>query len=159
MVTFDSVIKKAYEVYLTRDNYCYLMGGKGQVVTDALIDNLMKWYPEHYSRYSEAEIKKIKNYSRGKIAFDCSGFTAFLHGDNTYSGQQITNCKLNPSLAEGVAGSLLWKPGHVGIDVGYGLFMHFPIELHTCELGWIRDYNWEKSGLHKNIDYTGSTNK
>lgn len=158
MKKFDSVIKKAYEIYLARDSYCYLMGGKGQVVTDAVIDNLIKWYPEYYSKYTDEDIKKIKNYSRGKIAYDCSGFITALTGDASYSGDQFSHCKQNESLASGVAGSLLWKPGHIGIDVGYGLFMHFPVELKTCELGWIRNYNWQKSGLHKNIDYTGSTN-
>lgn len=160
MKTFDSIIKKAWDVYMNRDNYCYLMGAKGQkIVSRSQFDQIVSWSPEHFSRYNKTQLDEIYNYCLGKTAFDCSGFIYYLTGDYNYSAIQWSHCTQNKSLADGVAGSILYKTGHIGIDLGYGLFMHFPIEMHTAEIGWIRNYSWTHSGLHKDIDYTGSTNK
>lgn len=160
MITFDSAIKKAWDVYFNRENYAYLMGCKGQVLQNRKqFDEIVSWSPDHFKRYSKEQLDQIYKYCLGKICFDCSGFIYYLTGDYNYSAIQWSHCTENKSLAEGVAASLLYKPGHIGIDIGYGNFMHFPIEMKTIEIGRIRDYSWTKSGLHKNIDYTGSTNK
>lgn len=160
MITFDAVIKKVWDVYFHRDNYAYLMGGKGVVIKNRKqFDEVVSWSPEHFARYTPEQLTQIYNYCKDKTCFDCSGFIYYLIGDYNYSANQWKNCTPNKSLAEGVAGSILYKTGHIGIDIGYGIFAHFPIEMHTIEFGRIRDYVWTNSGLHKNIDYTGSTNK
>lgn len=160
MVTFDTAIKKAWDVYFNKEKYAYLMGAKGVVIKNRKqFDEIVSWSPEHFKRYSEQELYEIYCYCLGKTCFDCSGFIYYLTGDYNYSAVQWSHCTPNASLAEGVAGSLLYKPGHIGIDIGYGNFMHFPIEKHTIEIGKIKDYSWKNSGLHKNIDYTGSINK
>lgn len=160
MITFDTAIKKAWDVYMNRDKYAYLMGAKGVVIKNRKqFDDIVSWSPEHFSRYSKEQLDEIYNYCLGKTCFDCSGFVYYLTGDYNYSAIQWSHCKQNKSLADGVAGSILYKTGHIGIDLGYGLFMHFPIEMHTAEIGWIRNYSWTHSGLHKDINYEGSTNK
>lgn len=159
MVTFDTSIKKAWDIYINRDKYCYLYGAKGVTVTRSSFNQLLAQYPDRYKNYTDAQIENIFKYSEGKTAYDCSGFITALTGDYNYSAKQWANCKENKSLAEGVAASILYKPGHIGFDMGYGIYMHFPSELHTAEIGKIAGSFWQKSGLHKNIDYTGSINK
>ena len=45
---------------------------------------------------------------------------------------------------------------HVGIDIGYGFFLHMPKEGHTIELGRIAEYDWEHSFHFANINYEGA---
>lgn len=156
-ILWDEAIKKALEVLQHKDQYAYFMGAKGEVLTDARMDLLMNVYKDYFSKYTAAEKQDIKNWSRGKIGFDCSGFVGYCIGDHSYSGSQIDHCKKKTTiLANGVAGSVLWKPGHVGLDIGYGFFLHFPVEKQSCTLGRIREYNWQLSGESSYVNYTGA---
>lgn len=158
MLWYDA-IKKALEILEYKENYAYFFGAKGQVMTDEVMEYLWEAYPNHFSKFTASDKKRIFNYTRGKIGFDCSGFVGHCVGDMVYSGALIEHCDhIAPSLAEGVAGSILYKPGHVGLDIGYGFFLHFPGEGRTCELGRIREgyIPWTKSGQHRNVDYTGA---
>lgn len=157
--TWDNAVKQGLSIYLHKDNYAYFYGAKGQVLTDAVMESLWNAYPSHFGKYNASEKKKIFNYSRGKIGYDCSGFVGKCVDDMVYSGALIEHCPVKaPSLAEGVAGSVVWKPGHVGIDIGYGFYLHFPSEMNTCTMGRFVENTipWEKSGQHGNIDYTGA---
>lgn len=159
MITYDSAIKKAWDVYLNRDKYAYLYGAKGDVIKGRNdFNTVVNRTPAYFETYPSEKMEEIYQYCLGKTCFDCSGFITYLTGDYTYSALQWAHCTANKSLADGVAGSLLYKPGHIGIDLGYGLFMHFPTELRTAEIGKIKDYNWMYSGKHYKIDYKGSTN-
>lgn len=159
MLTYDSVLKKALDIYYHRDNYAYFYGAKGEVLTDKVMNYLWDTYPTHFKKYSAEDKKRIFDYSRGKVGYDCSGYITAITGDTSGSTSQFNHCTKNPSLADGVCGSLLHKSGHIGIDIGYGFFLHFPREGSSCELGKIRDYNWTESGKHRNVDYTGASNK
>ena len=69
------ILKKAYELFSRRDDIAYFMGAKVEVLTDALMDDLIKQYWDvHFQRYSQAELTRIKDWSRGKLGMDCSGF-------------------------------------------------------------------------------------
>lgn len=156
MRTWDEAIKIGLDIYNNREKYCYFYGAKGQTMTDTTMDALIAAQPTYFSKYTMQQIEDIKNYSRGKIGLDCSGFTGKCIGNMTYSGAQIENCGTYETLAGGPAGSLLYKPGHIGLDIGYGYFLHFPIEGRTCELSKISNYDWQKSGQSKAIDYSGA---
>ena len=159
MIKWYDVIKEALRMLQHKDEYAYFYGAKGQILTDAVMEALWQAYPEHFSRYTAADKKRIFDYSRGKIGYDCSGFVGMCVGDMVYSGALIEHCNyIAPSLADGVAGSILYKPGHVGLDIGYGFYLHMPTEGHSCELGRIREMvvPWTKSGQHRNVDYTGA---
>lgn len=155
---FDAV-KVALDIMNHRDKYAYFFGAKGEILTDEVMERLWRQYPEHFSRYTAAEKKKIFDYSRGKIGLDCSGFAGLCVDDMVYSGALIDHCPVKArTIADGVAGSVVWKQGHVGLDIGYGFYLHFPGEMRTCELGRFIENTvpWTRSGQHRNIDYTGA---
>lgn len=160
--TWDEAVKTALEIYLHRDNYAYFYGAKGQVLTDDLMTYLWNAEPKYFAKYNETDRKRIFNYSRGKIGGDCSWFVGKCIGDMTWSGGIWSKCyDINPDVFKGVAGSVVYKPGHIGIDIGYGFYLHTPSELHTVELGrfkeWTVDWNW--CGKHSYIDYNGADNR
>lgn len=158
MKTYNEVVKGALEMLSNADGIAYFYGAKGQVLTDDVMKNLWQSYPGYFSRYNDEQKKYIFDYSRGKIGGDCSWLTGTLFDDMTYSGAQYSHCSAVTTPVDGVAGSLLYKPGHVGVDIGHGFFIHLPEEGRTVELGKIREYDWQQSGRHQNIDYYGATN-
>lgn len=160
MNTWDNAIKQGLYMFVHGKDYAYFYGAKGQILTDDVMNYLIKAYPTHFARFTSEELERIKAYSIGKIGIDCSGFVSFCTGDWSNSTGQIKNCSyVTDDLVSGVAGSLLWKPSHIGIDVGYGYFLHCPIEGHTIEMGKISEYNWTKSGRSIMLDYKGANNR
>ena len=163
MKTWDQVIKDGLYYLLHADRFAYFYGAKGTYLSESAMQALWDAEPSYFRKYSEADKKYIFDYSRGKIGYDCSGFIAKLTGCNTYSGAIWSRCTdktLNPF--EGPAGSILWKPGHVGLDIGYGYYIAFNSEGHSCQLGRISEnvIKWEGSGkLSGYIDYEGATNR
>ena len=165
-ITWDQAVKNGMFAYYHRDKYAYFYGAKGQVLTDELMDYFISAEPAHFAKFSKEELKAIKDFSRGKIGLDCSGFVGWIcTGDKQYSVGQITNCHdVTSDLVAGVAGSILFTTfggsgRHMALDIGYGYFLHCPSEGHTIELGKVLDYPWEKSGQSNVIDYTGATNR
>lgn len=161
MKTYYKVIQKALNVMYHRSEYAYFYGAKGQKLTDEVMDALINAEPVYFSQYSPQELNAIKAFSRNKVGLDCSGFITYISDEVGYSVSLYENCKVKTTPFLGVEGSLLFttKGGvgrHVGIDIGYGYFLHFPKEGRTCELGKISDYGWEKSGQLEHIDYTGA---
>lgn len=163
MKTWDQVVKDALYYLVHKDEYAYFYGAKGQKLTDAEMDRLIAEEPEYWKRYDEATIKKIKKFSKNRIGFDCSGYISKVTGCNTYSGGIWSRCsKKTTNLYEGPAASILWKPGHVALDIGYGYFVHFPTELHSCEIGRISenlDFFEGTGQLVTYINYDGATNR
>ncbi len=161
MKMWYEVIKEAERMHVNKDAYAYFYGAKGQVLTDAVMESLWAAEPDYFKRYTAAQKKKIFNYSRGKIGFDCSGFIAKITGCNTYSGAIWEKCREKTTPALGPAGSILWKPGHVSLDIGLGFGIEMGAELSSVEMFRIADHvpKFEASGKLKTfIDYTGATN-
>lgn len=157
-LTWDNVIKNAMTMLAHANEYAYLYGCDGETGTDALVDKQVKLYPEHFKGM---DIPALKNYVRGKKCYDCSGAVHTWFGaPDMNSTTLINSCKnVRTDLVAGVAGSVLWKSGHVGLDIGYGYFVHFPAEFRTIELAKISEYgNWTKTGqLTGYCDYTGAS--
>ena len=157
MKQYNEVLKNALNILAHKELYAYFYGAKGQVLTESVMNALINSEPQHFSRYTPEQLKQIKDYSRGKIGYDCSGFITAISGVTGSSANQWKQCLPNPTLAYGLCGSILYKKGHIGIDIGYGMFLHFPTEGRTCELGYIRDYDWTNSGLLKDVNYVGAS--
>jgi len=163
MKTWDQVVKDALYYLVHKEEYAYFYGAKGQLLTEAEMERLWNAEPEYFKKYDEPMKKKIFKYSKNKIGFDCSGFIGRVTGCNTWSGSIWARCsKKSDNLFSGPAASILWKPGHVSLDIGYGYFVHFPSELHSCEIGRISenlDFFQATGQLVTYIDYNGATNR
>lgn len=165
MRKWDDVIKDALCKYLHRDEYAYFYGAKGQKLTWAVMENLWNTYYNSYfkERYSEKDKADIFSFSCGKIGYDCSGFITAITGCSADSYSIFAKCTgKSTDLSKGVAGSLLWKPSHIGIDIGYGYYLHMGREKFSVELGRLNEktVDWQKCGqLTSYIDYEGSNNR
>ena len=173
--TWDDAIKRGLYAHTRRREMVYFYGAKGQVLTDALMNYFISASPSHFSQFSAEEIEQIKRNSRGKLAYDCSGFTGWVcTGDKQYSAGQIANCSsVTSDLVAGVAGSILYtthggKGRHIGIDIGYGYCLDMGIEStdEMVRLGYdsvrlrkVLECGWELSGQSNVIDYTGANNR
>jgi len=160
--TWDEVVKKAIEIYLHKEEYVYFYGAKGERMTDETMNALIEAEPGFFSKYSTSQIRIFKDGARGKIGLDCSGFVALCSGVNTWSGGLIDACHdISSDVYQGVAGSLLWLPGHVGIDIGYGYGLDFPRMGSTCELFRHTEGRraWQKCGKLNAVDYEGADNR
>lgn len=163
MATYRDIIKKCFEMYLHRDQYAYWYGANGAYLSDSTMLYLTATDEgrAYFTRYDQDTLRRLMDWSRGKTGLDCSGFVAEVTGIRTYSLAlwEQAECKTTPR--EGPEGSLLFttfggKGRHVGIDIGYGYFMHSRSEGHTLEIGRIEGYGWEGSGRFPGIDYSGA---
>ena len=160
-MTYYEVIKKALRMLYESGKYAYFYGAKGQVLTDETMNALISAEPTYFAKYTTQQLEEIKAYSRGKIGYDCSGFVSAIVGVENYStGHYHAGAEKTTPLL-GTEGNGLYttfggKGRHVGIDIGYGFFLHMPSEMHTVTLGRIADYSWEHSFHFANTDYKGA---
>lgn len=163
MKSWDQVIKEGLYMLMHADEYAYFYGAKGQKLTESVMEALWNAEPDYFKKYDEKQKKAIFKFSKNKTGFDCSGFIGKLTGCNTYSGAIWSRCsKKTADLFAGPAGSILWKPGHVALDIGYGFGMEMGAEMHTVELFRISEQRgrFQQTGqLVSYIDYTGATNR
>lgn len=157
MISWITVVKNGLNMLVHSGEYAYFYGAKGEKLDRETMERLYTTYQNRYAGWSTNEKERLFAYCEGKIGYDCSGFVGTLTGDMSYSGAQIGHCLIKTTPQDGVAGSVLYKNGHVGIDIGYGYFLHMPAEFRTIEIGKISEYDWEKSGEHGYIDYIGAS--
>lgn len=164
MKTWDQVIKEGMYKFLHADEYAYFYGAKGQRLTWDVMEAL--WQAEYNTyfkkRYSEKDKLEIFSFSYGKIGYDCSGFISAITGCHADSYSLFERCtNKSTDLSKGVAGSLLWMPSHIGIDIGMGYYLHTGVERTSISLGKLSEgkVKWQKCGqLTSYIDYKGATN-
>lgn len=160
-MTYYEVIKKALRMFYESNKYAYFYGAKGQVLTDGTMNALISAEPSYFAKYTTQQLEEIKNYSRGKIGYDCSGFVSAVVGVENYSTGHYHDGAEKTTPLLGTEGNGLYttfggKGRHVGIDIGYGFFLHMPSELHSVTLGRIAEYEWERSFHFVNVDYKGA---
>lgn len=166
---WSEAVDRGIEAFRSK-KYCYFYGAKDVVLTDAVMDALIKAEPGYFSRYSSEELRQIRKNSRGLRGVDCSGFTGLCTGDKQWSIGQIGNCSKYNTIAAGPTGSILFttwggRGRHIGLDAGNGW---------TLQAGWestdkailegragiilsrISDTAWERSGESNFVDYTGA---
>lgn len=168
VVSWKKVVETAKALYGQRDNFAYFYGAKGQVLTDPVMDALVQAEPQHFAKYSPEQMVNIRNYSRGKVGLDCSGFVCYVlqtagvitKEQWTYSTALIGKCdpKMDPLYVP--AAGILYRcpPGtgrHVGIDIDKGKFLHMGREGSSIEIGDNHSHFWEIGGCYPDIDYSG----
>lgn len=154
---FD-IISRATDLYADRSSFAYFYGAKGQVLTRKLMDSLVLAESAYFAKYTKDEMRNIYSYSIGRIGIDCSGLINLLTGRVNWSSgywQESVN-KTDP--ISGTWGNILYTTfggtgRHIGIDIGQGRFLHAPSEMHSIEMGYIRDYPWEGSGQLAGVSY------
>ena len=145
MLSFYKVIQNALDMLASRDTIAYLYGGDGSICTETY---WKRWIARYPNRIPEAEQEKIHDFTIGKRVYDCSQLVITCCGAPDMTSKRIIDM-CNPvteDLAAGVEGSILWKPGHVGIDIGYGYAIDIPTEGQTVRIRPISVGGWKKSG-------------
>lgn len=163
-------------------DFGYLYNSNGEILDTydkAYLACKTNWelYPAHFEKYVTQQGYKFEDlveYVKGKKVFDCSSLVlAFsqCEGDiyDFYVKQDMSSGTIRQkmydvtSIADGLWGQVLWREGHVGIDIGNGIICD-----DACEFVGIRQYLWYSqegyntgfvdSGKLPWIDYTGSIN-
>lgn len=162
MKTWDQVIKDALYYHVHADKYAYFYGAKGELLTLENIQRLIASSPDYFKKYSTEQMNAIISFSIGRVGFDCSGFISRVTGCNLWSGGIWSKCTEKTTPARGPAASILWLPGHVGLDIGYGYYLQTGREGESITLGRLSEnvIKWEASGkLTGYIDYKGASER
>ena len=133
----------------------YVWGGKGEIMTDERLDELIGYYGEGYYPLDRDEYI-------GKQAFDCSGLTFYLYnevmgeliGYSTYDQEELL---VDYEVAEEdiLPGDLIYTPGHVVIYIGNGKIIH-AYNKFRYPIGGVKEDKLkisEKSVIYRPIDY------
>lgn len=165
------VIRDALRMYATKGNYAYLYGANGEVGSKDLVDHLWSQYPDHFKSTVIAQGKTKEDLIRhvtGRYCYDCSSFICAVTQTNTFPHCTVTtdyasgglHGKMNPRRTpkEGTAGSVLWKNGHVALDIGHGMCIDFANEFVDMRLYDLSTGNFTCDGELPWVDYTGTSN-
>ncbi len=152
------LLRNAFKLYVNRFRYIYFYGAKGELMTEPVMNQLIESYPEFYGKYSPEQIAEIKEKARGKIGLDCSGFITQISGIYGNTAMLWEKCVNKTTPREGVAGSMLYKKGHVGIDIGYGYEMEIGRVNETFEINKISERDFVSSGQLPYYDYGKAVN-
>lgn len=136
----------------------YLYGGDGRVATEAYIKSLMALYPVHFRGLDRDAIIR---HCKGTHVLDCSQLIVALTDapQDMSSGTLISRCTYKTTPEKGVEGSLLWKPGHVALDLGKGYCLEAVGELRDLQVNKIAGRGFTTSGRLPWVDYTGASDK
>ena len=131
----------------------YVFGAKGEVMTQARINQLARENPGTYTSSYKAKAAKYI----GQHCTDCSGliswYTGRIRGSYNYHDTAMERVSID-HLNESMVGWALWKPGHIGVYIGDG----YCIEAKGINYGTIRSKvsatPWQKVLKLCDIDYT-----
>ena len=175
---WSHMINRALWIYTQRANVTYCLGCAGEVAgRDKVVENNFRYYytsskePEWHERigasipgwYPGMPVDDAWNgwlsVNGGKMCFDCSGFICWCmgyEGIHKYSSWDFAKMPKNESLSAGVAGSAVWRNGHVGLDIGYGATLSIGSYGGSINLRMIGDEPWVSSHRIDGVDYTGA---
>lgn len=133
----------------------YVYGAKGEVLTQAILDRLVRENPGTYTSTYKAKAAKYI----GQRCTDCSGliswYTGRIRGSYNYhdtAAERVSIDRLNESMI----GWALWKPGHIGVYIGDG----WCIEAKGINYGTIQSRvtatPWQQALKLCDIDYTAA---
>ncbi|MFU7515112.1 C40 family peptidase [Clostridium sp. HCS.1] len=138
----------------------YVWGGKGEIMTEERLDELISYYGDSYYPLSR------ETYI-GSQAFDCSGLTYWAYREVTgveigYStfdqedilqGYEVAKEDLQP-------GDLVYTPGHVVLYKGRGKMIN-AYNKYAYPIGGVKEENLylsDDSVIYRPIDYINSLN-
>lgn len=174
MKRWNICCQNALMIYANRERYAYLYGANGEIGSDELVDRLWDMYSDHFYRsvtlngYTK---KQLKNHVRGKICLDCSSFICLVTQNDTtditklgvttdYNSDGLRKLFVVKRMPkDGTAGSVLWKPGHVALDVGYGICIDFGNEFLDCRMYQLDGKGFVESGELSYVDYTDTNSR
>lgn len=134
----------------------YVYGAKGEVMTEARIQQLKR---ENPAMFTSSYVTKARKFI-GKQCVDCSGliswYTGVLRGSWNFEETAVEKHPIG-KLDENMKGWALWKPGHIGVYIGEGKC----IEAKGIAYGTIESKvsatPWQKVLKLKDIDYSSVT--
>ncbi|WP_312372060.1 C40 family peptidase [Lachnoclostridium sp.] len=168
LMTDQQVKEKVLDI-VNNFNTCYLYGGAGQLITDAVIDQKAKQFPSWYTQARISERKKLvgKQY----YGFDCSNLLkSILWGwsngkQGVYNSNTVPDTNANGliNLCENVSTDmtdikpmeLIWFSGHVGLYLGNGECIECAPTLNAVKITKLSyQGKWCKHGKLPWITYT-----
>lgn len=158
MIPSYMILRKAFRMYCERERYAYFYGAKGEKLTLGRMNELIATYPRYFSKFTKEQLEEFKHFSLNKIGYDCSGFITAITGKQGYSGYQYEQTVNKTTPENGKAGYLLYKTGHVGVDIGYGFQMCIGSMGDTIVITKIQDIGYTNSGAFAGYDYSEANN-
>ena len=131
----------------------YVYGAKGEVMTEARIQQLKR---ENPSMFTSTYVAKARKFI-GQQCTDCSGliswYTGIIRGSYNFHDTADKRVSIG-ALDESMIGWALWKPGHIGVYIGGG----YCVEAKGIDYGTIKSKvsatNWQKVLKLCDIDYS-----
>lgn len=149
-------IQRFYDLYFGRDKIAYWMGAKGEILTRQRMQELVEAYWDYFKKYEPDQLESLMRWSEGKIGFDCSGLICACFG----TPYQMSSWTLREHMVKttGVkeckAGSVLWFPGHVALDLGFGAAGHITSEGKSILITDNGTAGFELGGELEGYDYS-----
>lgn len=149
-------VERFYDLYFGRDMIAYWMGAKGELLTRKRMQELVDAYPDYFKKYDDDRLEELMRWSEGKIGYDCSGLVCAAFG----TPYQMSSWTLREKMVKvsGVkeckAGSILWFPGHVEIDLGWGATGGIRSEGKTIEINDNGAAGFKLGGELEGYDYS-----
>lgn len=165
----DQQLKEKVLDIATNVKTCYLYGGTGQSVTNAIIDQKAKQLPSWYTPARTTALKKL--VGKGYYGFDCVNLIkAILWGwsngkQGVYKSNTVPDTNANGfiQLCEDVSTDmsnikpmeLIWFSGHVGLYLGNGKCIECAPSLNKVAItNMSYQGKWSKHGKLPWITYT-----
>lgn len=149
-------VQRFYDLYFGRDQIAYWLGAKGDLLTYERMRELVSWNPDYFLRYTPDRLEELMAWSAGKIGYDCSGLmcACFQTPYQMSSWTLREHMSAVYSVKECKAGSILWKPGHVELDLGFGATGGIRSEGKTIEINDNGCAGFELGGEYEDADYS-----
>ena len=150
-------IQRFYDLYFGRDKIAYWMGAKGCLLTYPKMRELVAATPDYFQKkYTPERLEELMAWSAGKIGYDCSGLICACFG----LPYEMSSWTLREHMVKifGVkeckAGSILWFPGHVELDLGFGASGGIRSEGKTIEINDNGTAGFQLGGELEGYDYS-----
>lgn len=156
MVDANDVVRKALEFLVNPNQYGYCLGAQGERLEE-LGEKI-----RYYYKMSTYEYAMKYHYNMDTRMYDCSGLVNHCVGlSRNYTSRDYGLKAWKPStdLKGGRAGSVLWKKGHVGIDVGHGFVVEIRNEGSRPSISRISDRDFTHSVEVPCVDYSNVNNR
>lgn len=152
------VIDKVIELAEGKIGLQYVWGGKGEIMTEERLDELISYYGDTY--YPLSRITYI-----GSQAFDCSGLTYWTYkeitgieiGYSTFDQEDILQ-EYEVDKEDLQPGDLIYTPGHVVLYKGKGEIIN-AYNKYIYPIGGVKSGNLHLSNdsvIYRPIDYINS---
>ena len=149
------IVSEVIELAESKIGLQYVWGGKGEIMTEERLNELITYYGDSYYPLSE------ETYV-GEQAFDCSGLTYWVYrevtgveiGYSTYDqedelqGYEVSEEELQP-------GDLIYTPGHVVLYKGKGKIIN-AYNKYIYPIGGVKEGNLNitnDSVIYRPLDY------